>query len=57
MNMKADPEEEGIEFVQQSIEDPDLFIGLPEKSESHAKIMKKLVDQNNDEKNKKGPLH
>ena len=57
MNMKADPEEEGIEFVQKSIEDPDLFIGLPEKSESPAKIMKKLVDQNNDEKNKKGPLH
>ena len=29
MNMKADPEEEGVEIMQKSIEDPDLFIGLP----------------------------
>ena len=32
MNMKADPEEEeeeGVDITQKSIEDPDLFIGLP----------------------------
>lgn len=29
MNMQADPEDEGLEITQKSIEDPDLFIGLP----------------------------